>query len=266
MRNLAAALADCLGPPPGPSEENDAIASWHTRLALGVSVLSDIEAVLKDKGASLCLLIDQFEELFRYAREKSREEAELVISLLCALAREKNPAPHLFVILTVRSDYLGECARFDGFADTVNACQYLLPRLNDFGILLAIHEPATLYGGKVDPAMGDRLLFAARREEDALPILQHTLMRACALARERHRDGEGWTVTLDDLQAVEDNGSALSKHADEVLAERRAIQPSSRPPNGYSAALLNSTARAGSLVILAASRPLLPSPVTIAPA
>jgi hypothetical protein len=75
----------------------------------------------------LCLLIDQFEELFRYAKQKSREEAELLIQLLCSVAREKNPAPHLFVILTMRSDYLGECARFEGFAETVNACQYLPP-------------------------------------------------------------------------------------------------------------------------------------------
>jgi hypothetical protein len=185
-------------------------------------VLSEIEAVLKDKAASLCLLIDQFEELFRYSSGKSREEAELVTSLLSVLARERNPAPHLFVVLTMRSDYLGECAHFEGFAETVNACQYLLPRMTDFGTLRAIHEPATLYGGRVDPVVGDRLLFAAHREEDALPVLQHTLMRACTWARKRHGEGQGWTVTLDDLLAVEGNHSALSKHADEVLAELEA--------------------------------------------
>jgi hypothetical protein len=225
LRNLASAFAECLGPPLGLREKSDAIASWHTLLALGPSVLSAVEAGLKEKAASFCLLIDQFEELFRYAREESREEAELVISLLCALAGENNPAPHLFVILTMRSDYLGECARFDGFADTVNACQYLLPRLNDFGVLRAIHEPATLYGGKVAPAVGDRLLFAARREEDALPVLQHTLMRACAQARMRRGEGRGWTVTLDDLDAVGGEHSALSKHADEVLADLQAGDP-----------------------------------------
>jgi NACHT domain len=219
LRNLASALAECLGFPRNASEENDAIASWYTRLALGQSVLSDVEAVLKEKAASLRLLIDQFEELFRYTRENSREEAALVTSLLCALAGERNPAPHLFVILTMRSDYLGECAHFDGFAETVNTCQYLLPRLNDFGILRAIHEPATLYGGEVDAAVGDHLLFAARREEDVLPVLQHTLMRACFWARKRHREDRGWTVTLDDLQVVEGSDGALSKHADEVLAE-----------------------------------------------
>jgi hypothetical protein len=142
LRNLASALADLFGAAPGSSQAIDPLTSWHTRLALGRAVLDDIEALLSSKGGSLCLLIDQFEELFRYAKEKNREEAELLTQLLCSLASEQNPAPHLFVILTMRSDYLGECARFEGFAETVNSCQYLLPRLDDFGLLRAIHEPA----------------------------------------------------------------------------------------------------------------------------
>jgi WD40 repeat protein len=225
LRNLASALADLFGAAPGSSQPTDPLTSWHTRLALGRTVLDDIEALLSSKGSSLCLLIDQFEELFRYAKEKSREEAELLTQLLCSLASEENPAPHLFIILTMRSDYLGECARFDGFAETVNSCQYLLPRLDDFGLLRAIHEPAKLYGGEIDPAVGDRLLFAARRGEDALPVLQHTLMRACAHARKRHGSCEGWTVTMPDLETVEGKDGALSRHADEVLAEIQAGDP-----------------------------------------
>ncbi len=225
LRNVASALAELLGPAPGRTKAIDSVISWHMQLALGQTVLDDIEAALCAKGASLCLLIDQFEELFRYAKEKSREEAELLTQLLRALASEENRAPHFFVILTMRSDYLGECSRFDGFAETVNACQYLLPRLDDFGLLRAIHEPATLYGGKIDSAVGDRLLFAARQEEDALPVLQHALMRACAHARERHGHREGWTTTTADLQAIEGKHGALSEHADEVLTEFQARHP-----------------------------------------
>ena len=77
MRNLAAALAEALGPAPGASGTIDAATSWHTRLALGSAVLDDIEARLESMRGALCLLIDQFEELFRYARETSLEEAKL---------------------------------------------------------------------------------------------------------------------------------------------------------------------------------------------
>jgi len=219
LRNFAALLADFLGAPAGFGGAPDATGFWHLRLALGTAALSDIEAALRELGASLCVLVDQFEDLFRYAREVSHEEAKILAQLLCFLASKENPAPHFFVIVTMRSDYLGECARFEGFAETVNACQYLLPGLNDFGILRAIHEPATLYGGKVEPPVGDRLLRLARREEDGLPILQHALMRAYVMARKRQGPGEAWAITPDDLTAIEGQEGALSHHADEVLAE-----------------------------------------------
>ena len=64
-----------------------------------------------------------------------------------------------------------------------------------------------------------------RQEEDGLPVLQHALMRACVHARERHGSVKGWTVTLADLAWAEGEHGALSKHADEVLAEIRARDP-----------------------------------------
>jgi hypothetical protein len=225
LRNLALALGGVLGPPLGSSHSEDPVAAWHLRLALGRTVFEDIEAALCSKEASLCLLVDQFEELFRYARERSLEEAQLFIELLCALGGDKSPAPHLFVIATMRSDFLGDCARFEGFAETVDRCQYLLPRMDDFAVLRAIHEPAQLYHGEIDSAVGDRLLFAARQLEDALPVLQHTLMRAYLHARRRHGHDSGWTVTLDDLQAVEGKYGALSEHADEILKEMGGQDP-----------------------------------------
>ena len=143
LRNIAAELAEALGPPPGAA--GDPAAAWHDRLALGRVALPDIQAALDAAGASLCLLVDQFEELFRWARE-NREEAQLVTELLRLIA--DGAVPRLFVILTMRSDYLGACAGFEGFAETVNRCQYLLPRMDDFALLRAIHEPAPLYGGE----------------------------------------------------------------------------------------------------------------------
>jgi hypothetical protein len=226
LRNIAAALAKKLGcPPSSDGSPVDATAAWHDRLALGSAALAEINRALESQDTSLCLLIDQFEELFRYAKETGREEAQLLIEILEAASNPNCPSPRVFIVLTMRSDYIGECARFDGFAETANSCQYLLPRLNDFALLRAVHEPATLYGGKIDPAVGDRLIFAARREEDALPVLQHALMRACSHACKRHGSREGWIVTLADLQAVEGEHGALSHHADEILAEITADDP-----------------------------------------
>ena len=109
----------------------------------------------------------------------------------------------------MRSDYLGACAGFEGFAETVNRCQYLLPRMDDFALLRAIHDPAPLYGGEVAAEVGDRLLVEARREQDPLPVLQHTLMRACRGRATRHGSGEGWTVTAADVARPSEVPTAL---------------------------------------------------------
>ena len=193
----------------------DPAAAWHDRLALGRVALPDIQAALDAAGASLCLLDRPVRGAVPLGRD-NREEAQLVTELLRLIA--EGAVPRLFVILTMRSDYLGACAGFEGFAETVNRCQYLLPRMDDFALLRAIHEPAPLYGGTVAAEVGDRLLFEARREQDPLPVLQHTLMRACRRARERHGPGEGWTVTAEDVAAVGGADGALAAHAEEVLA------------------------------------------------
>ena len=43
------------------------------------SVIGQLEALAAKR---LCILVDQFEELFRFAKETSREEAELFVDLL----------------------------------------------------------------------------------------------------------------------------------------------------------------------------------------
>jgi energy-coupling factor transporter ATP-binding protein EcfA2 len=194
--------------------------AWYQLVAVGGAHDAIGRLLLPD--VRFCLLIDQFEELFRFAREGGREEAEQFVELICDHAN--SPIPGLFLILTMRSDYIGMCAQFDRFAEVVDRCQYLLPRMDNLALLRAICEPAQLYGGRIENPVANRLLSAARREEDSLPILQHTLMRASARARERHAEGDGWTVTAEDLRDVEgkDGAGALSTHAEEVF--RRATE------------------------------------------
>src|SRR4051812_4928579 len=87
LRNIARALAELLGPPPGSSSSPaQAVPAWHDRLALGSSALTEINRALEVQGASLCLIVDQFEELFCYAKETSRAEAQLLIEILEAVA------------------------------------------------------------------------------------------------------------------------------------------------------------------------------------
>ena len=116
LRNLAAELAEALGPPPGAA--GDPAAAWHDRLALGAVALADIQAALEGVTALALPAHRPVRGAVPLGEGQPRGGA----------ARHRAPAPHrravpcprLFVILTMRSDYLGACAGFEGFAETVN--------------------------------------------------------------------------------------------------------------------------------------------------
>ena len=169
----------------------------------------------------VCILIDQFEELFAHAARHGPDEARMMTGFCTALYRE--PPDGLNVILTMRSEFLGACARFDDFAETVNATQYLLPRMRHDDLLRAIREPAWLYEGEVARDLAERLIADAGGGQDQLPLIQHGLM---LLYRDRSPAGGPWTLTLDRYKSDRGLKGLLSDHADAVMAEARRKLPS----------------------------------------
>jgi hypothetical protein len=81
---------------------------------------------------SLLVVIDQFEELFRYkgvaamtvegrrTHDSAAAEAAEFVQLLMAA---RNHHPPVYIVLTMRSDYLGECAEFRDLPETLNDCR-----------------------------------------------------------------------------------------------------------------------------------------------
>src|SRR5262249_18070562 len=132
------------------------------------------------------LVIDQFEELFRYQLRSDKDQAAgFVQRLLKAIAvgaptpspREGNPVGNVYVVITMRSECLGDCAGFSGLAEAVNAGLYLTPRLNREQLIDAITTPALRCGRVVDRSFVRRLVNDVANDQDQLPVLQHALMR-----------------------------------------------------------------------------------------
>ena len=193
------------------------------------------ELLCPDPADRLCILVDQFEELFRFARETSADEARLFVEVLVGLldeAEKRHASPDLpplriYAILTMRSEFLGVCARFEGLAGAVNRTQYLLPQMDRQALLRAIREPATLYDGEVTRDLAERLIAEAGGGQDQLPLIQHGLMRlwrrkavpsrglfedessyvhrpfelAETAAPFRHEHGPAWRLGLEDYRA-----------------------------------------------------------------
>ena len=83
---------------------------------------------------NLLILVDQFEELFRFADlAKQRDlgdEAPAFVKLLLQAAQQTEVP--VYVVITMRSDFLGDCDKFRGLPEAISDSQYLIPRLTFF--------------------------------------------------------------------------------------------------------------------------------------
>jgi TRAP-type uncharacterized transport system substrate-binding protein len=128
---------------------------------------------------AMLLLVDQFEEIFRY-RQRNIDQAEAFINLLLRTASE--PDVPIYVVLTMRSDFLGNCVAFHGLPEAINTGIYLTPRLNRDQLASVIASPVKLVGGEIEPPLVASLLNALGGE-DELPVLEHALLRMWDRAR-----------------------------------------------------------------------------------
>ncbi len=181
---------------------------------------------------NLLLLVDQFEELFRYQDYAGREEAEAFAALLMESARSTQVP--IYVTLTMRSEYLGACALIEGLAEAISTGIFLTPRMTREQCRTAIVGPAAVCGVEIESALVNRLLndlaaFAPWddrgnrdrldrliRRADQLPLLQYCLNRMCVRAQ-HDAPADALTLTLADYRRIGGLGGALNAHADDIL-------------------------------------------------
>ena len=164
-------------------------------------------------GTNFLLVVDQFEEIFRFheAGQTQQEAANEFVSLLLEAAAQKEVP--IYVVLTMRSDFIGECGQFEGLAEMVNRGEYLIPRLNREQFKRVIEGPIKVASGQIAPRLLQRLLNDLGQQADQLPCLQHALMRTWNVWSEK---GDTDALDLDDYQRVGKMSLALSLHADEI--------------------------------------------------
>ncbi|MFP3247124.1 MAG: NACHT and WD repeat domain-containing protein, partial [Paraburkholderia sp.] len=169
---------------------------------------------------NLLLFVDQFEEIFRFRDQGHADDADAFVALLLASAEQRDLP--IYVVVTMRSDFLGECALFYGLPEAINESQYLTPRLTREQIRAAIIGPAKLFEGEIEPALVNHLVNEVGPDPDQLPLLQHVLMRMWnRVVEKKHQAGEDSSTelvaTMSDYDAVGSLANALASHADEVV-------------------------------------------------
>ncbi|WP_370674002.1 ankyrin repeat domain-containing protein [Pleomorphomonas sp. PLEO] len=208
LHNLAAGLAEVKG---DASDEN--VRAFRRAFRKRTGIIEHLIELLDCKEDNcLCIIIDQFEELFEYSRFNETADANIIISILNELATKKPNG--LYVIITMRTEYLGKCAQYEGFAEIVNRTQYLVPYMKAQALLRAISVPAALYGGSIDDKLARLLANEASNGQDRLSLLQHGLSRLWAL---KCQTDEAPNLTVEDYVSAGSLSTLISSHANEIL-------------------------------------------------
>jgi hypothetical protein len=176
-----------------------------------------------EQGTSLLVVVDQFEELFRYGKKVVGSQdsygvsSEAVAFVNLLLEAHTHPEYPIYIVLTMRSDFLGECSQFDGLPEVINESQYLVPRLSREERRAAIAGPVGVAGGELSPVLLTRLVNDVGDNPDQLSILQHAINRTWAWwQKEGHGKG---VLSLEHYEAVGTMTSALDRHAEEAFSD-----------------------------------------------
>ena len=203
----------------------------------GASALGLIEAVTQARippNDNVLVLVDQFEELFRFKQSGGRRRVRATRPSRSSSSCSKPPSERarLYVVLTMRSDFIGDCMEFPGLPEAINDGQYLVPRMTRDELRRGHHRPgrgrrrrdraapghasAQRRRRRPGPAAGP----AARADAHLGPLGRH--QTPAGADRPRHYEGIG---TMSD---------ALSRHAEEASASWRP-SASARSPSAFKA-------------------------------
>jgi WD40 repeat protein len=256
---LAGALSEAL-PVPRPSDPDE----WRSHIqAMLLSGDSGLIRVVNEAGlplgSNVLVLVDQFEELFRFrsigcsedketaekqhAAYEERNTANAFVNLLLETINRQTdsegisgwrrfggmtsgltPKHPIFVVLTMRSEFLGHCDAFLGLPEAVSQSQFLTPRMTREQLKDAIVRPLQLFGAVADTALVNRILNDVGTDPDSLPLMQHALLRTWQNAKERLEkqpleSRQKVELKIADYEKAGGLQKALSLHADEAYAE-----------------------------------------------
>jgi energy-coupling factor transporter ATP-binding protein EcfA2 len=200
--------------------EEELYALWeemipHTLEMTSQGIIDTYQQSKSDK--KLLIIVDQFEEIFKYKSSGPRERDNAIkfVNLLLEAARQKEFPLH--VIFVMRSDFLGNCSEFKGLPELINEGQFLIPRLTRDQHREAIVEPLAKQGVSIAGNVVSQLLNDIEDDPDQLPILQHALMSTYeGWRRDEHR---GEIVTIDHYNAAGGMKGSIDSHCDQIFEE-----------------------------------------------
>jgi WD40 repeat protein/energy-coupling factor transporter ATP-binding protein EcfA2 len=184
-----------------------------------LGLVEAIQQLRRSEDINYLILVDQFEELFRFkdgTDPNSVNETLAFVNLLMeAINYTDNP---IYVAITMRSDFIGDCAQFPELTRKINDSHYLIPQMTREQKRRAIEGPVAVGGANISSRLVQQLLNDLGDNPDQLPILQHALMRTWSYWA-NYKDYDEENVDLKHYEAIGTMAEALSQHANEAYDE-----------------------------------------------
>ena len=131
------------------------------------------------------IIVDQFEEVFTLCADPDQRRAFIAALAHATIA----PRSQARVVLGVRADFFGHCARHVELRPALRDGQVLVDPMNPDELRAAVTKPALAAGYTVETALVTRLVAEATNQPGVLPLVSHALL-------ETWRRRRGMTLTL----------------------------------------------------------------------
>lgn len=207
--NLAAALSKCFSEAGNVKAESNQIESELTDNS--ISLIHLIKKYLNAPD-NILLVIDQLEDLFRFQSPENKGLPAKFIEFLVSEVTVGNP--DLFFVMTMRSEYLGECSHHWELARLVNNSNYIIPEPGFENWKEVIEEPVKISGASIAPELVDMLLNDIRNSNYQLSVFQHVMMRTWSVWQNSKVDRP---INISDYNSAGSVKKSVSDHADEIF-------------------------------------------------
>ncbi|MDX1438178.1 MAG: protein kinase, partial [Anaerolineales bacterium] len=127
--------------------------------------------ILPNDGSDLCLVIDQFEELFTLTEDADlrRKYLDLLITAV------RDPASRIRIVLALRADFYDRPLEFPEFGALLESRMETLLPLSAADLERVILQPAGQVGMTFEPGLASQIIQEMLYQPGALPLLQYAL-------------------------------------------------------------------------------------------
>lgn len=165
---------------------------------------TDPLGMLVSAKAKALIVADQFEELFTLTRDESIRK-DFIVQLLALTTNSK-------VIITLRTDFLGEVAAYRTLSDEIQNHLEIIPPMNMDELRRAMEGQAGQVGLRFEADLSQQILDDVEGEPGAMPLLQHALWE---LWNRRH----GRNLRASEYRAFGGVKQAITSTAEKVYGE-----------------------------------------------